>query len=116
MIRSRSVLLSYLLKLKRSIDARHADLTQAICQRFVQSLTDYLSYGHFRLLNGCEAEAHQIVALQNNTQTLLEFTERYAATLAPDLQQLKDDLEELAMALEVRFEVEDEVVVKLIRQ
>ncbi len=108
--KSRAVLLSYLLKLKKSIDAEHADLTQAICHRFRQHLTDYISYGHFRLLKSCTPQAHQIVALQANTQGLLPFTERYSGHRTPRLPQLKNDLEDLALALEARFEIEDEVV------
>lgn len=107
---SRSTLLSYVLKLKKSIDANHADLAQAITQRFIQSLTDYVSYSHFRLLNSYEAQAHQLVALQNNTAAVLPFTEHYAVASELNLALLKSDLEQLALALEVRFEIEDEIV------
>jgi len=107
---SRSTLLSYVLKLKKSIDANHADLAQAITQRFIQSLTDYISYSHFRLLNSYDAQAHQIVALQNNTAEILPFTEHYALVTELDLPLLTANLEQLALALEVRFEIEDEIV------
>ncbi|MEM9624575.1 MAG: Rsd/AlgQ family anti-sigma factor [Pseudomonadota bacterium] len=114
--RARSSLLSYVLKLKKSIDAGHTDLAQAITQRFIQSLTDYLSYSHFRLLNSYDAQAHQIVALQNNTDVLLGFSDHYAQKTRLNLQLLQTDLEQLALALEVRFEVEDEIVARQIWQ
>ncbi len=109
MSRSRSVVLSYLLKLNRSIDARHGDLVQAIAQRFNEVLVDYVSYGYFRLLGQCSAQTHQLVAIDKTTQQALHFSEKYTTRKKIPLAELKQDLEALAFALEVRFEIEDEV-------
>ena len=108
--RSRSVVLSYLLKLNKSIDARHSDLVQAIAQRFNEVLVDYVSYGYFRLLGECTAQTHQLVAIERTTQQALRFSDKYTTRRKIPLAELKQDLESLALALEVRFEIEDEVV------
>ena len=108
--RSRSVVLSYLLKLNKSINANHGDLVQAIAQRFNDVLVDYISYGHFRLLRECSVETHQLVAIDKTTQQALRFSDKYTTRGEIALGNMKQDLEALAYALEVRFEIEDEVL------
>ena len=107
---NRAQVLSYLLKLKRSIDSKHNDLVQAISQRFVEQLTDYISFSHFQWLPTSGAMTHQLVAIQNNTCVILDFTEAHTGNRTPALDTLKRQLEQLALTLEVRFEIEDEVV------
>ncbi len=106
---SRSNILSYLLKLNKSINANHADLVQAIAQRLNEELLDYVSYGHFRLLAAFTPETHQLVAIDKTTQTVLAFSEKYTTRDPIDLFELKQHLEQLAYNLEVRFEIEDEI-------
>ena len=107
---SRRAVLSYLLKLNKAIDARHSDLVQAITERFNNVLVDYVSYGHFKFLTCCTPEPHQLAAIECNTQQALRFSEKYEHVNSPPLDMLKADLERLALALETRFELEDEVV------
>ncbi|XOV83950.1 MAG: Rsd/AlgQ family anti-sigma factor [bacterium] len=108
--RSRAALLSYLLKLNKCIDAMHEDLVQALAQRFNELLVDYVSYGHFRFLDVCTPEAHHLAAINRSTQLALRFNDKYTTSEAISLISIKTDLEALAFALEVRFEIEDEVV------
>jgi regulator of sigma D len=108
--RNRSVLIGYLLKLNRCIDASHSDLAQAVAQRFNEELVDYISYGHFRLLESSNPQTHQLVAIEKSTQQALQFSDQYTTRLALPLAQLKQDLEALAFALEMRFDIEDEIV------
>ncbi len=108
--RSRSALLSYLLKLNKCIDATHDDLVQALAQRFNELLVDYVSYGHFRFLDVCTPEAHHLAAIDKSTQLALRFSDKYTTSGQISLIKIKADLEALAFALEVRFEIEDEVV------
>lgn len=109
--RSRSTLLSYLLKLNKCIDAQHNDLAQAIVTRFNEVLIDYISYGHFRLLETCAPLAHQQAAIEKSTQLALQFSDKYTTRQALPLVRLKQDLEALVYALEVRFDLEDEIVI-----
>lgn len=111
--RSRSALLSYLLKLNKCIDATHDDLVQALAQRFNELLVDYVSYGHFRFLDVCTPEAHHLAAIDKSTRMALRFSDKYTTSEKISLLKIKTDLEALAFALEVRFEIEDEVVTSI---
>ena len=106
--RSRSQVISYLMKLSKCVAANHADLAQAVAQRFNEVLIDYVSYVHFRFLASCAPEAHQIAALERITQQAVAFSEKYSDA-GMSLVALQHDLEELAYALEARFEIEDEI-------
>ena len=106
----RTTLISYLLKLTRCVDGGHADLAHAVARRFTDLMIDYLSLGQFRVLNYRHAEPHQTAALNYFTTLALRFTEKYAADPDFKLDSIKPDLESLAFALEVRFEIEDELV------
>ena len=108
--RNRATLISYLVKLTKSVDADHADLAHAICQRFNELLVDYLSFGHFRFLESFQPEPHQLAALNHFTELALNFAENYSQPDKAPVHQLKRDLDSLAFALEVRFEIEDELL------
>ncbi len=108
--RSRATLISYLVKLTKCVDADHADLAQAICQRFNELLVDYLSFGHFRFLESFQPEPHQLAALNHFTELALNFAENYSGADQVPMYRLKRDLDSLAFALEVRFEIEDELL------
>lgn len=111
MSRSRSLVLSYLLKLKKAIDANHQDLVQALCVRFSEHLIDYVSYGHFRLFEVYAPERHHLGVVEHVTNLALHFEGRYRTRNRVNLDRLRNDLEALALALEARFEVEDEMTV-----
>lgn len=108
--RSRSSVLSYLLKLKKCIDAGHKDLCLALINRFCNTAIDYISYGHFQLLEAFKPEPHQLVALDRVTRQILTFESLYAQQSDVDLAQCKLHLEQIALSLEVRFEIEDEII------
>lgn len=108
--RSRANILSYLLKLNKCIDAKHRDLVQAVARRFSETLIDYISYGHFRLFTSCEPAGHHVPVIENTTQCALLFNDQYAHSAAIDLDLIKEDLERLALKLEVHFEIEDEMI------
>ena len=107
--RHRSAVLSYLFKLNKCIDARHADLVHAVATRFSETLIDYVSFGHFRLFQTWPPEDHHLAAIENSTNQALGFSDRFTSPRI-DLDALRKELETLALALEVRFEIEDEVV------
>ncbi len=107
--RSRASVLSYLVKLNKCINANHGDLCQALIQRFTEALIDYVSLSHFRWFDTPGVPQTQRAALNNITDRIIEFNDRYVHREKLDLMQLKHDLEEIALALEVRFEIEDEI-------
>ncbi len=107
--RSRAQVISYLMKLSKCVAANHADLAHAVSQRFNEVLIDYVSYVHFRFLACCAPEAHQLAALERITQQAVAFSEKYSLADDVPLTALQRDLENLAYALEARFEIEDEI-------
>ena len=108
--RSRSQVLRYLLKLKRAVDARHHDLIDTLTRRFVETVTDYVSYGHFRLMPTFDASGHLVAAMDQNTKAILSFTDNYQGGSNCDLNRLIGDLESVAWQIEARFDIEDEMV------
>ena len=102
--------MSYLLKLKRCIDAGHQDLAQALAGRFSEATIDYLSYGHFRLFTELPPEPHEEATLSLITDQALEFDARHNQPKDLGLSSCQSDLEALALSLEVRFEIEDRIL------
>lgn len=110
--RNRSNVLSYLLKLNKCLDANHPDLAQAVATRFSESLIDYISFAHFRLYETCPPEPHHLPAISNTTRLALRFDDQYAHTSNISLGRIKAALEQLALAMEVQFEIEDELLAR----
>lgn len=107
--RSRSQVLRYLLKLKRALDANHTDLIDTLTERFVEAITDYVSYGHFRLLQTFDAASHLCAAMEQNTKAILSITDSYRNNTL-NQHSFADDLESLTWQIEARFDIEDEIV------
>ena len=108
--RSRSTVLSYILKIKKCLDARHNDLLEALTKRFSENTIDYISCRHFRLFQDHRLEPHQVAALESITQQVLQFDNRYARRSQFPTLRFREDLERLTFALEARFELEDELM------
>ncbi|MCL9783834.1 sigma D regulator [Vibrio sp. S4M6] len=92
-------------------------------QSFCQHLVDYISEGHFKIYDmvmdkwratGFEAteeinQAYGKIIL--TTEPLLNFTDKYAAmTQEDDMDNFDEDLSLVGEIVEVRFEVEDELI------
>ena len=104
---ARSKTLAYLLKLNKVIDAKHRDLVQAVAGRFCDTLAEYLAID----CATCAAkQAHQSAALNRIAELIVTFSTKYTIDRAINLREIKVDLEQLAFALEARFEIEDELV------
>lgn len=94
---------------------------KARLRRFCQSLMDYVSAGHFEVYQQLQTEAeryndkealvagrHLYRQLQQCTNTVLDFDERYSQL--DQLQSLPQDLSKLGLCLEKRFFIEDSMV------
>ena len=108
--RSRCEVLRYLLKLKLAIDANHSDLIDTLTNRFVEAITDYVSYGHFRLLTKFDPARHLSAAMDQNTKSILSLIETHMSGGSASASSLTIDLESLAFQIEARFDIEDEIV------
>lgn len=101
----------------------HALPDQLQIQNFCQILMDYLSAGHFEVYDdiakACEQKgphSQQLASelyprISETTDTALDFNDKYAEVDKEDLlKDFDDDLSKLGEALELRFELEDELI------
>jgi len=107
---SRHRLLSYLLKLGHAIDRDTQDLAQALLLRFCDALVDYLSTGHFQILEKYQPGLDQVAAFEATTRQALAFSDRFGNAEPLVLRELRMHLEQLAFVLDSRMDVEDEVL------
>lgn len=97
---------------------------QVDIQSFCQILMDYLSAGHFEIydniVEACQEKGPESAKLAQSlypritetTDVALDFNDKYAE-VSQDTQMLEDfdaDLSTLGEALELRFELEDELI------
>lgn len=107
---ARQRLLSYLLKLGHAIDANTADLAQAVTVRFCDSLVDYLSTGHFQILERYQPSRDEIAAFEATTRQALAFSDQFGNGEPLQMTDFRMRLEELAFVLDTRMDVEDEII------
>jgi regulator of sigma D len=107
---ARQRLLSYLLKLGHAIDANTADLAQAVTVRFCDSLVDYLSTGHFQILERYRPSRDEIAAFEATTRQALAFSDQFDNGEPLNMTDFRLRLEELAFVLDTRMDVEDEII------
>ena len=83
-----------------------------ILVKFCGTLTDYLSAGHEQVFRLSSPEAHQYVAIAATSRELMRFSDRFSrnsATATVDYVAVQAALEQLALTLETRFELEDQL-------
>lgn len=107
---SRQRLIAYLVKLNQALDQDLTDLSQAILQRFCESLVDYLSAGHFSVFQRVALAADEYAAIESTTRLAMAFNDAFADQLNPDITDAKTALENLAQILGTRFELEDDII------
>lgn len=107
---SRHRLLGYLLKLGHAIDAESPDLAAALTTRFCDTLIDYLSTGHFQVLERFSPTLDQIAAFEATTRQALAFCDAFGNDPDINIVALKRELEQLVFVLDSRMDVEDEVI------
>jgi regulator of sigma D len=101
----------------------HALPDQVQIQGFCQILMDYLSAGHFEvydnIVQACKEKGPKSVALANalypriseTTDVALDFNDKYAEVTQDNiLSDFDSDLSKLGEILELRFELEDELI------
>ncbi|MFK7914516.1 MAG: Rsd/AlgQ family anti-sigma factor [Pseudomonadales bacterium] len=109
---SRQQVLSYLVKLNRALDQEVWDLASTILVKFCGTLTDYLSIGHEQVFRLSTPKSHQYVAIAATSRAVMRFSDQFArisVTEAVDYEGVQVALEQLALTLETRFELEDEL-------
>lgn len=107
---SRHRLLRYLLKLGQAIDSDTPDLAAALTTRFCDALVDYLSTGHFQVLERFKPTLDQVAAFEATTRQALTFCDQFGNGTVGDIQTLRSELEALVFVIDSRMDVEDEVI------
>lgn len=107
---SRQRLIAYLVKLNRTLDQDLTDLSQAILQRFCESLVDYLSAGHFSVFQRVALAADEYAAIESTTRLSMAFNDTFADQIHINTSEIKTALEQLAQILGTRFELEDDII------
>lgn len=107
---SRHRLLRYLLKLGHAIDADTPDLAAALTTRFSDALVDYLSTGHFQVLERFSPTLDQVAAFEATTRKALAFCDQFGNETTVDVHELRTALEGLVFVIDSRMDVEDEVI------
>ena len=113
----RQKLIVLLMKLTSATDERQQDLVVSLRVRLCEAAVDYMSHGYFRiyghLLSALSAqtwrEARAFNAFESTTATVLGFNDRFAKPGPVPHTRLKPALTDLALALETRFELEDQL-------
>ena len=112
----RQRLIVQIMKLTSAIDARHHDIVEALTIRFCQQMVDYLSNGHFQIYSDLFPTTQAITSkreyldLDATTQIGMRFNDQFAGQRRINFDILKTCLDELTLALETRFELEDELI------
>lgn len=107
---SRQRLISYLVKLNHALNENLQDLSQALVSRFCDSLVDYLSAGHFQVFQRIVPAADEYAAIESTTRVAMTFNDRFGNIRYVNVPEVKAALEQLALVLGTRFEVEDDII------
>jgi regulator of sigma D len=110
----RQKLIVLLMKLTSATEERQQDLVVCLRVRLCEAAVDYVSHGYFRIYGQLVStqtwrEARAYAAVESTTATVLGFNDRFAAPGPVPHTRLKPALTDLALALETRFELEDQL-------
>ncbi len=106
----RQRLITYLVELNNALDQGLTDLSQALLTRFCNSLVDYLSVGHFQVFQRLIPAPHEYAAIESTTLVAMRFNDEFADIESVNIKQVKGSLEQLALVLGTRFELEDDIL------
>jgi len=106
----RQRLITYLVELNNSLDEGLEDLSQSILTRFCNSLVDYLSAGHFQVFQRLIPAPHEYAAIESTTLVAMRFNDEFGEVETVNIAQVKVALEQLALVLGTRFELEDDIL------
>lgn len=104
----RQRLLSNLIGLSRSLHQQQWDIAETLLHRFCKHLIHYLELGHERAYELANPDTNLYVAIASTSRIAMCFSDRYSRGTGR-LDQVRPALEQLALALETRFELEDDL-------
>ncbi len=114
-LKSRRQLIVELMRLSKAIEGGQRDEAEGLLERFCQDMVDYLSVGYFRVFCGLVsphtwASPREYAIFDATTSTAMTFNDHHAGGDRIDVSCIKRELAAVALALETRFELEDDVL------
>ena len=114
-LKGRQRLIVQLMQLSNAVERNHGEQTQIYLAKFCQTLVDYLSNGYFRIYGDllsprAWATPRVSAIIESTTSTAISFNDRHARSRAVDPASVREELTSVALALEIRFELEDEML------
>ena len=108
-LQQRQHLLHRLVQLDSPVMAAPPTRTIAL-SRFCDDLIDYLSRGHFQVYSACTERNSHAAAIHATTEAAMAFAERFGSLDHNDWPTVRAALNQLAITLESRFELEDDLL------
>jgi regulator of sigma D len=114
-LKSRRQLIVELMRLSTAIESGLRDEAEGLLERFCQDMVDYLSVGYFRVFCGLVsppawATPREYAIFDATTSTAMTFNDHHAGGDHIDVARIKRELAAVALALETRFELEDDML------
>jgi len=114
-LKGRQQLIVQLMRLSKAVEHNDGEQTQLYLVKFCQTLVDYLSNGYFRiygeLLTPRTWATPRVYSIfESTTSTAMTFNDRHTRNRTVDPASVRQELTSVALALETRFELEDEML------
>jgi regulator of sigma D len=113
-LKSRQRLIVELMRTSHALEHNDFEQSQCIVERFCEQLVDYVSTSYFGLFGTLSPTSwttpREYARFDATTSCAMTFSDRHASGVRGSRIRAKQDLAELALALESRFEVEDDAL------
>jgi regulator of sigma D len=114
-LKCRRQLIVELMKLSNAIETHLDEQAELHLERFCQQLVDYLSNGYFRIYGGVLSQRswttpREYAIFDATTSTAMTFNDHHAGGGHFDIACVRKELASVALALETRFELEDDML------
>jgi len=120
-LKDRQRLIVELMHLSTALERHQVEQSETVLARFCQCLVDYLSNGHFRIFANRTSPnswvtPRESAILESTTATAMTFNDEHTQGQHVARAKTKVQLAQLALALETRFEFEDELLSRTTRE
>jgi len=114
-LKSRRQLIIDLMKLSNALEGDLRSQAEMLLERFCQRMVDYLSNGYFRVYRDVLSPQtwttpREYAIFDATTETAIAFNDCYAGGGHCEIAAVRRELAGLALALETRFELEDDML------
>ncbi len=108
LLEARRHVLAHLIELDLALGVGCWTQAEPALQRFCAYLIDYAALSAYRVMDRRDAPQHMREAIASTTRDLMRFHDRFSRGTG-NVRQARPQLESLALVLETRFELEDDL-------